>query len=1187
MANKEKFDAFLLIIREFKNVLARIWEDDYSQLERLIWNCLESNHPNNVDDLDFIFTRSQFMFAYVSNVIHSNRDLFFPYDRVKNPNHPIAVRVFQDNENQFMMKSELLNALNLVDPNIKKYEDSDGKLVTLKYESISKEFGDLIERIDFLIVPIQRTKHAAVPILTPSGDHCILAADALFEILNRLIFCHRIFKMFQESSWPILSAHLAQLAELFSSHEKSPFFVTIEKVESIEKSIVNSLKSYKKMSTISLLNVRKNGFTVDNLNSVLEYDLGWSYLFPEIQDYAEDVYSEVFKAKKEQFLRTCDLFKAVEKCLLHCFFARFPNLQLFLHTQHACHRLPYLQCYRCSAVPQSTKFQDSTWNDFSYSGYSYSYLTDVEIMILPDGHNSYLQSNILQLGTEIPPECRYFLLDNSDQYELKETEELNEKLVVNLDTFQKFHTTKKIYVRAIPTGKDRRDETRRVFAEEVLDLIPVVVRQQNTPIEENDDRLNKYRENWRLERHPLKTISWTEFWYILEEFDVDKSRITIVPDPDYENSAYKMMKDLKEGSLKIRGPYGRWVIQKEHAVFELFVSLICEMDRCTLKGVNHMQFMKALRINVLTESRRFLECDEGEYIEWERVEDMISRYRNLFKSLCPTEFSPLRRLKVMKIDELVLMDEFLSEMSKHKFDNYLRENKEMMHRNEFESVWKCYEWYLNACLDDFKTLREDTSDVMRVIREVISFKIPEDKKFLEAMRPKEFPLGDCHCSCPENREDEVEEKKKKKGVKEKAEVKIAPGAPEEIQKTSPIEKLAAVDKNQSKNCSKCLRTSEMCNEAKKELKLTQNKLEKYEKKAKRTEEVEKELKTLKLEMKNREKEAERRESEMSKKEKENEELKMKVSKLEASESRMRLNEKNHSISQNELLEKITHLSDQLRIEKERNDVLQSEKIDELTAQLESQKEIVELMKLQIHQNEKDFNNDIRQKERGIEELRAALNIMSNEKESIQRENRNLRERIASIPEAPPIPTVRGSPLEGSTHHRFALLGFQKIKDSLYHKKQLKQAKEMVEKLKSCTNLVEIHQIADYEYYQFEWNLLKYTKEVELNIQRIKETCDVSMVTPLPDIPEFSHRFMNLYWRIINNQQIAPSEIEVSDSECFICTEEMASDQKTLQCEECKKVTHFECASKWLKIHRSCPHCRREMLDPEEFPNLGQ
>ncbi|PIC41994.1 hypothetical protein B9Z55_009212 [Caenorhabditis nigoni] len=386
------------------------------------------------------------------------------------------------------------------------------------------------------------------------------------------------------------------------------------------------------------------------------------------------------------------------------------------------------------------------------------------------------------------------------------------------------------------------------------------------------------------------------------------------------------------------------------------------------------------------------------------------------------------------------------------------------------------------------------------------------------------------------------------------------------QKKNQLEKLPVIDMNQSKNCAKCSRTSEMCNEAKKALKLTQNKLEKYEKKAKRTDEVEKELKALKLETKKKEKEAERRELEMGKKQKMIEELELKVSRLEANETRMRLNEKNHSIHEKE----------------------QSELIDELTTQLENQNEKIQLMELELQRNEESLKLEIRQKERGFEELRAVIFIMSTEMESIQRDNRNLQEQIASIPEAPPTPTVPEYPSEEQpNHHRFALFRFQRIKDSLCHKKQLGQAKEMVEKMKSSSNLVEIHQIAEYEYYQFEGKLLKYVKEVELNIQRIKENCDVSTVNPLPDSPEFSNRFINLYWRIINNQSITSSEIEVPDSECFICYVEMTSDQKTLQCEECKKVTHFECASKWLKIHRSCPHCRREMLNPEEFPDLGQ
>ncbi|CAP23364.1 Protein CBG02204 [Caenorhabditis briggsae] len=110
---------------------------------------------------------------------------------------------------------------------------------------------------------------------------------------------------------------------------------------------------------------------------------------------------------------------------------------------------------------------------------------------------------------------------------------------------------------------------------------------------------------------------------------------------------------------------------------------------------------------------------------------------------------------------------------------------------------------------------------------------------------------------------------------------------------------------------------------------------------------------------------------------------------------MQLAEKNHSISQSELLEKITNLlSHQLRNEKERN----------------------ELMDLQLQQNE-DENGDSREVKRPC--------ITLTDIESIQRDNRNLRDQIASTPEAPPTPPVSKSFSDGQpNHHRFALFRFQ-------------------------------------------------------------------------------------------------------------------------------------------------------------------
>ncbi|PIC41974.1 hypothetical protein B9Z55_009203 [Caenorhabditis nigoni] len=212
-----KSDAFLEIIKEFKKLIP-VWNDEYRQLETLIQKLLEEHYSDNTEELEAVFSISQFMVTYVEGIISSYPELFLPYDRVKNPNHPIAVRIFQDNE-LFVMKSELFNAINLLDPNSRKYEDDNGKILTLNLKSISMEFRNQIRKIDLLFAPIKRTKHAVVPIPTLSGDHCIPAVDALLEILNRLIFCHRIFQKFQEITWPILSAHLAPLLEFFSAHE--------------------------------------------------------------------------------------------------------------------------------------------------------------------------------------------------------------------------------------------------------------------------------------------------------------------------------------------------------------------------------------------------------------------------------------------------------------------------------------------------------------------------------------------------------------------------------------------------------------------------------------------------------------------------------------------------------------------------------------------------------------------------------------------------------------------------------------------------------------------------------------------------------------------------------------------------------------------------------------------------------
>ncbi|CAO4368810.1 unnamed protein product [Caenorhabditis nigoni] len=852
------FNSYEKVYSLFKSIFP-VWED-YECIESLFEGVFPKYGSFVIEMIDLYKVVSGFIKA----TSRAHPDVFKPYDRVKNPSSPICVRIFVDGNLELVMKSEFFKALRIAHPNETSFEyteEDDRRIMTMEFSEVLQDYSNHIERIEFLRVPIVRAKHAAVPILMHSRyeQHCILAIDVLFELLNRLIFGYQIFQKVDKSRFHLLEEAMRQLDTIFPSHYRCPYFVEVDcsKSKFEHPPRFGIWNKFEEIPARQVRNARKDGFTVQNLKNELA-NLGLTEVFPDIQTYAKAVYSEVFKAKKEEFLRTCDLFDAIEKCLLISIFKRFPNLQLFMHSQNACHRLSLINCELCNLPNQAT--------------------------------------------VEKAPEVE------------------------------------------IPSPDNTQNVAKAEKASEVIKLCPNNI--QETPPNEKLD----------------------------------------------------------------------------------------EKDPCIRKTSPE----DTQKTSVLAEA-------------------------------------PGRK----------------------------------------------------------KTASED------IQKSSASEKAPEVKT----------------------------------------------PSPDDIQKTIPIEKVPAVDINQSKCCPKCFRTSEMCNEAKRELKSTQTKLEKYEKKAKRTEDVEKELKALKLELKRLktfEEKAQRLDGVEKKLKERNSEQKQMRLEMKTLEGKARKEMEQKTLELKAKNKECEDLKKKLEEHKESFAVTnhyQSERIEHISSQLEIEKQTTQSLELQIH----DFQ---KKDEFQMNQISENLRLM----EGLQNEIQGLSLRNAELQKAtPPITPSTSSEVESPSFYREELWKLQKIKDSFCQKKQVTVAKEMVERLKSSTNRQEIHQIADYELLQFQGKVYQYIEEVELNIQKIRDTRECSSVFPLPDYPSFSRRFLKIYWNLIDNsQEVLPESVveEVADSECLICFFEMSSDQKTLKCEHCKKVTHQKCASKWLKIHRSCPHCRREQLDPEEFPSLS-
>ncbi|EGT46371.1 hypothetical protein CAEBREN_24932 [Caenorhabditis brenneri] len=1132
------------MLQYFKNLLPTWNSEEYFAMECILKQYFDRKEPGNRQRIGEMYILFKLVIEHIQKAIQQYPNAFLPYSEKSiilqlNKNAPISVRIFEDNGQQFVMKAELFKSMKLRNPDKKfvAHEDTDGRLMTMSMEEVKRKYSDKIGQI-----------------------------------------------------------------------ERRPFFITIDKLRHEESELISFWERFEKQPAKDVRNAKIDGFTLENLRNELK-NLGFVALFPDILTFTKGVYEKVKKAKTEQYLRTCDLFEAVEKCVILCVLDRIPNFKLFIHTQNACHRVPSLSCPTCKIYRSAatTTYKNSKWNEYKYKESAVVIKEDEPDnrahyeLKCPDGN--FLVTNLMYIGP-VPMSYffrdrskMYFLLDTKDQ-ELflkktalpkknmkKATKALKDlEILNNLENFLKFHPKKRIYLRAIPSTCLKREESRTVFAEEVLEIIPILRRQQGKPLDAKDDRLKTYRKKWVDDEDlaAVPTLTLPELWYLLEEFDVDKSLLTIVPDPVYEMTMNKMIENMNNTYLYVYTPYGELAVRCHHAIFALFQNIVCDVswNRQEVCG-RQLAWLKELRETIVRAMRAFINMGETCYVTEHRIElatSSIRKHHHLDarpSEMCET---PLTFLKSLKFDAPFPTETLIEQCIMFGLTEYLDEHLGNLKKEKLCLAYQARSRFLMAFWKCF--YEHDIYDICDPLTMEMMFRHPMKVVFEDGKKLKgnvgirsqyEFKLKPKtrHRKPVKPSDDYIEQIEKMQNLKLETSPKSATKAAERAPQLdgSVKKEHVSVPFEESKCCSKCLRTAEICNEARKDLKLAQNKLEKYEKKAKKTEELEKKLKEVQVEIGIQKKDNAMKKADLEAKNQEVESLKITVLKLEGNETRWKMRERNLNDTQITIMERVAQLETQLESEKTKLLELQNAEKLPVVKQPENIRKHKEYIRLQTTNSRLVAQN-----------------------QDYQRIIRILKDRLAEAETPPPTPTHEDTVanLGPPTSIRYQLLNLQKIKDSFSGGYQLKQATDMVEKLISLSECPEIHQFSMYELQQFEARLQNYLQEVEMNIQKVKASANPGDVSSLPPPPALSDRFLREYWKEIDKSKGESGDtVVVEDTECMICFFELKPEEKqTLECEHCKKIMHLECASKWLQIHRSCPHCRREQLDPNEFPNLN-
>ncbi|KAF1770969.1 hypothetical protein GCK72_002793 [Caenorhabditis remanei] len=321
-----------------------------SLLPRNVWNLMRNVRMHTLfertggrltsllPNLAFLaFNEAERAIKSLKTLMKKRPELFLPRETEK------VVRLFEDEDGErFVMKAELSNSLGTrLDS-----EDDPNTHFTMNMDDVLRRFGD--EKIELLHYQIRRAKHRAVPVkgigsTTDQHDFFILAVDAFFDLMKDLIIGVRVF---QDKSFGKFSLGFHELEKIFKPNCTEPYFIKTQAIEQLREFIVIATDHDEDDQATMIRNAKPDGFTLQNLKNELNH-LGLKEAFPEIEEHAEVVYEHVDRCKKEKYLRTCDLFDAVEKCQLLCIINRVPNFKRFIHNQKGCARVPGLKCDKC------------------------------------------------------------------------------------------------------------------------------------------------------------------------------------------------------------------------------------------------------------------------------------------------------------------------------------------------------------------------------------------------------------------------------------------------------------------------------------------------------------------------------------------------------------------------------------------------------------------------------------------------------------------------------------------------------------------------------------------------------------------------------------------------------------------------------------------------------------------------
>uniref|UniRef100_A0A1I7UP83 RNA-directed RNA polymerase n=1 Tax=Caenorhabditis tropicalis TaxID=1561998 RepID=A0A1I7UP83_9PELO len=341
-------------------------------------------------------------------------------------------------------------------------------------------------------------------------------------------------------------------------------------------------------------------------------------------------------------------------------------------------------------------------------------------VVKSDNREPLYSSSMMGFDGFRPP--TYFVLDHSDLNQIMNRSTTSQQFCEWTSSIDGLaDRNKKFYLRAVPFSYSKDFSTSYVFYHEVFPVLRALLKRQKSWKLANIMHQNKYQ--YKCSSNEITLIHVPELISILDQFDLDKSQITLIRDPMFEMTSREAIHSFHSPNRFLDCDFTeRWT--KGHILFTLFQNEVCGInwnkDYCT-----HSDCMEKQKSRILFAI--YFICKKPEDITSETtvvpIEDKcIANHRT---SLSKFDY----KLDNVKYSETIPWKQYLETCEAFGLTVYTQ-----FKQNNKIAVWLARVLYMTAWMDQFYNVRQ----WKEMITDELCYKVPTNsvpsmKKFWEPM----------------------------------------------------------------------------------------------------------------------------------------------------------------------------------------------------------------------------------------------------------------------------------------------------------------------------------------------------------------------------------------------------------------------------------------------------------------------